>query len=168
MPPWGASVPHRKRSNPRLRWRKKYEALLSIENAAQELGEYLIHYIDRALGLLASGEHKRAKRLAKRALRRGHASLVGVRRDKKGLAQLVDHLVVNGRGRIRHYGIHGARGWSPENPDQVQFKNKRGEDLEWEEIGEVEKEGRLWPERTRRWKRAGRKSNPNKKRRSYS
>ncbi len=150
-------MPRRKRGNPRLRWRKKYEELLSIENAAQELGEYLIHYIDRALGLLASGEHKRAKRLAKRALRRGHASLVGVRRDKKGLAQLADHLVVNGRGRIRHYGIHGARGWNPEHPDEVQFKNKQGEDLEWEEIGEVRVgPARSEPRRTRRWKKARR------------
>ena len=163
----------KKRSNPRTRWRRKYERRRRLEEEMErvsrtgaELGEYLVHYLDKALEALRKGLREKARKLSRRFLRRGHASLVGVRRDRKGRSLLVDHLVVNGRGRIRHYGIHGVRGWNPENPDEVQFKNKKGEDLEWEEIGEVEKEGRRWPERTRRWKRAGKKGNPNKKRRA--
>jgi len=64
--------------------------------------------------------------------------------------------VANGRGRVKHYGIHGVKGWSTESPEEVQFKNKRGEDLEYEEIGEVAtKPARREIRRTRRWKRAG-------------
>ncbi len=138
-----------------------------VSQASTELGEYVVHYLDKALEAMRKGLVDKARRLARRFLRRGHASLMGVRRDKRGRALLVDHLVVNGKGRIRHYGIHGAKGWNPDNPDEVQFRNKRGEDMEWEEIGEVEKEGRRWPERTRRWKKAGgKKRNSNKKKRS--
>lgn len=153
---WGASVPRRKRGNPRLRWRKKYEELLSIENAAQELGEYIVKWLDEALEASRRGAEARARRLIRRVLRRGHASMLGKRKDKAGKTVFTDHLVVNGRGRIRHYGIHGIQGWNPERPDEVQFKNKRGEDLEYEEIGPY-KGGRRIRAKKRRgrgWKRA--------------
>lgn len=164
----------KRRSNPRLRYKRKYQRHRRLEEEAEhisrasaELGEYLVHYLDKALEALRKGLREKVRKLSRRFLRRGHASLMGVRRDKKGRSLLVDHLVVNGKGRIRHYGVHGARGWNPEQPSEVQFRNKRGEDMEWEEIGEIERR-RGWrePAHTRRWKRAGKKDNPNKKRRS--
>ena len=113
---------------------------------------------------LRRGAYRKAEKPIRRVLRRGQASMIGRRRDRNGKTVFVDHLVVNGRSRIRHYGVHGAKGWNPENPEEVQFKNKRDEDMEWEEIGEVvKKPARREIKHTQRWKRAGSKKNkPNK------
>ncbi len=179
-----ASGKRRKRSNPRVRYRKKYEKQKQLEEelervarASEELGDYVIRYLDEALeligklrGLKEKGKtradvsvieelEKKLMKLAKRVLRGNQVSLVGLRKDNKGRTMLVDHLVINGRGRVRHYGIHGVRGWNLRNPDEVQFKNKRGEDVEYEEIGPHRGGSRVGRKRKRGrgrgWKKAG-------------
>ena len=150
-------MPRRKRKSPRLRWRKKYEELVGVERSTKELGEYIVKWLDEALEASRRGARARAERLIRRILRRGQASMLGKRKDMAGKTVFTDHLVVNGKGRIRHYGIHGVRGWSPERPSEVQFKNKRGEDLEYEEIG-PHRGGRRIGVKKRRgpgWKKAG-------------
>ncbi len=105
--------------------------------------QYIIRYLEEALEILSrrrltSRDKRRVKRLIRRVVRRAHASLIGLVRDSvKDKTVMVNHLVVDKKGRIRHYGIHGLRGHSLEKPDQVQFMNKYGEPVEYEEIGEV-------------------------------
>jgi len=149
----------RKRSNPRVRWRRKYsdeERLTrlieeSIERGARELGDFFVEYLEKALKAAKQGKTSKAKHYIAKILRRGFASIIGKRRDKKGRTTLVHHIVVSGKGRIVHEGIHGARDWEP---GKVQFKNRKGEDLEWEEIGEKRLgQARRKIARTRRWKR---------------
>ncbi|ALL01949.1 hypothetical protein Pyrde_1906 [Pyrodictium delaneyi] len=160
----------RKRSNPRLRYKKRYvkhrrleEEAEQVSRASAELGEYVVKWLDEALDALRRGARKKAQKLIRRILRRGQASMLGKRRGRRGRTVFTDHLVVNSRGRVKHYGIHGVKGWNPESPEEVQFKNKRGEDLEYEEIGEVAvKPARRKIKRTQRWKRAGGKDKSNK------
>ncbi len=45
----------------------------------------------------------------------------------------LDHMVVNKKSEIVHYGIHGIRDWEK---GKVQFKTRDNKDVEWEEIGE--------------------------------
>ena len=130
----------------RKRGKKESEPVVDLTG----LGDYVVRYLDE---LLAAGG-RGARRLVRRVLRRGYVRLFGLRRDARGRTLMVDHLVVNGRGRIRHYGVHGVRGWDPTNPDLVQFRNARGEDMEWEEVGEVRVgPARREPRRVERWKR---------------
>ncbi len=154
----------KRRSNPRLRYKRKYmrhkrleEEAERISRASAELGEYVVKWLDEALDVLRRGARKKAQKLIRRVLRRGQASMLGKRKDRAGKTVFTDHLVVNGRGRVRHYGIHGVKGWNPERPEEVQFKNKRGEDLEYEEIGH-HKGGKRVKRKKRRgrgWKKAG-------------
>ena len=149
----------KRRSNPRLRWRKKYmedKQLTrfiedSIRRGSEELGDFIVEYLEKALRAARRGEGSKARHYISKILRRGHASIVGKRRDRAGRTTLVHHLVVSGGGRVVHEGIHGVRDWEP---GKVQFKNKRGEDMEWEEIGEKPAgQARHKVVRTRRWKR---------------
>ncbi len=138
-----------KRSNPRVRWRRKYldeEQLTrlieeSIEQGARELGDFFVEYLEKALRAARQGKTSKARHYISKILRRGFASIIGKRRDKKGRTTLVHHLVVSGRGRIVHEGIHGARDWEP---GKVQFKNRKGEDLEWEQRGPRGRRRRGW------------------------
>jgi len=109
--------PGRKRSNPRLRWRKKYEEETrlerlieeSIERGARELGGFVVDYLEKALQAARKGETNRAKHYLSKILRREHASIIGRRVDKSERTTLVHHIVVNKKARIVHEGIHGAR-----------------------------------------------------------
>ena len=151
-------------SGPRLRYRSLAEEVEKVSRTSSELGEYAVKWLDEALEALRRGAYRKAEKLIRRILRHGQASMVGRRRDRSGGTVFVDHLVVNSRGRVRHYGVHGVKGWNPEKPEEVQFKNKRSEDMEWEEIGEVaRKPARREIKHTRRWKRAGGKKNKSNK-----
>ena len=155
----------KKHSSPRLRYRRKYKQLEKeverISAASAKLGEYIVKWLDEALEALRKDNKEKAKRLIRRILRRGQVSMIGKRKDKEGKTVFTDHLVVNSKGRVRHYGIHGVKGWNPENLDEVQFKNKQGEDMEYEEIG-PHRGGRRKGKRKKRkrkrgrgWKKAG-------------
>lgn len=130
----------KRRSNPRVRWRKKYvedkqlTRLIdeSIKRSSEELNDFIVEYLEKALRAAKRGEKSKARHYISKILRRGHASIIGKRRDKRGRTTLVHHIVVNGKGRVVHEGVHGVRDWEP---GKVQFKNKRGEDMEWEQRG---------------------------------
>jgi len=126
--------------------------------------QYIIKYLEEALEILnkeklTSEDKRKLKKLIKRVLRRAHASLIGLVKDRSNRTILVDHIVANKRGVIKHYGIHGLRGYDPSKPDEVQFRNKHGEPVEYEEYGEkiVRRKGRMYKRkaRTRRVKKAG-------------
>jgi|GEM_PF-5526392 len=125
---------------------------------------YIAKYVEEALEILrkprlSCDDKKKLKKLVKRIFRRAHASLIGLVKNSSGKTIMVDHLVVDKKGIIKHYGIHGLRGHNPRKPEQVQFKNKHGKPVEYEEIGTITKTTRkgrrTYKKRTRRIKKAG-------------
>ncbi len=128
--------------------------------------EYAVKYLDEVLHLmdkhwrcLSMQEKQRVEKKLRRLIRKAHASLIGIAK-KGGLTEFVDHLVVNKKGSIRHYGIHGVRGHRPDKPGEVQFKDKNGRPVEYEELGEIRvhrRNGKSYKRkaRTRRIKKSG-------------
>ncbi len=120
------------RAGPRVRYRLLYsrvkETLKHLEEIArsmEELGAYVVDV----------------------SIKRGAASLFGKRKNANGKTVYTNHLVVNGKARIIHHGIHGVRGW--EN-NKVQFKTRNGADTEFEEIGLKKTKHGLEPTHTKR------------------
>ncbi len=124
--------------------------------------EYIIKYLDEALKILgkdrlSSEDRRKLKKLIKRVMRKAHISLIGLVKNSKGRTILVDHLVIDKKGTTKHYGIHGLRGHNPMEPEQVQFRDKYGKPVEYEEIGEVrsrKRPARKYVKRTRRVKKS--------------
>jgi len=123
---------------------------------------YIVKYVEEALEILrkprlSCDDKKELKKLVKRIFRKAHASLIGLVKNSSGKTIIVDHLVVDKKGVIKHYGIHGLRGHNPREPEQVQFKDKHGKPIEYEEIGEVrsrKRPARKYVKRTRRIKKS--------------
>ena len=63
-------------------------------------------------------------------------------KKRRGAPEYMEHNIIARNGAIEHIGIHGIKEW---NRGKIQFKNEKGEELEFTE--------REYGKTTRRWKK---------------